>query len=199
MYKSVYYLLMRLREFRQAMKMPIFHTYQVERLFGNESKNLINTQLSRMAKRGDLVRLKRGVYRLAEAEVDELVLASWLYKPSYISLESVLQMMGVIPEVVGKVTSVTTVTSKEIKTGEGVFLYSKIAKELFFGYKKIRDEKSGLYYNLAETEKALLDWIYIRKIKGLEGERVDMSEMNKKKLRSYVKIYPKWVRKIINE
>jgi len=120
MYKSVYYLLMRLREFRQTMKMPIFYTYQVERLFGNESKNLINTQLSRMVKRGDLVRLKRGVYRLAEAEVDELVLAGWLYKPSYVSLESVLQMFGVIPEVVGKVTSVTTVTSKEIKTGEGV-------------------------------------------------------------------------------
>lgn len=199
MYKSVYYLLMRLREFRQTMKMPIFYTYQVVRLFESESKNLINTQLSRMVKRGDLVRLKRGVYRLAEAEVDELVLASWLYKPSYISLESVLQMMGVIPEVVGKVTSVTTVTSKEVKTGEGVFLYSKIAKELFFGYKKARDEKSGLYYNLAEPEKALLDWIYIRKIKGLEGERVDMSELDKKKLRSYAKIYPKWVRKVINE
>ena len=199
MYKSVYYLLMRLREFRQTMKMPIFYTYQVERLFGNESKNLINTQLSRMVKRGDLVRLKRGVYRLAEAEVDELVLAGWLYKPSYVSLESVLQMSGVIPEVVGKVTSVTTVTSKEVKTGEGVFLYSKIAKELFFGYEKVKDEKSGLYYNLAEPEKALLDWIYVRRVKSLEGERVDMSELNKKKLRSYVKIYPKWVRKVIDE
>ena len=152
-----------------------------------------------MVKRGDLVRLKRGVYRLAEAEVDELVLAGWLYKPSYVSLESVLQMCGVIPEVVGKVTSVTTVTSKEIKTGEGVFLYSKIAKELFFGYEKVKDEKSGLYYNLAEPEKALLDWIYVRRVKSLEGERVDMSELNKKKLRSYVKIYPKWVRKVIDE
>ena len=190
---------MRLREFRQAMKVPIFYTYQVERLFGNESKNLINTQLSRMVKRGDLTRLKRGVYRLAEIDVDELVLAGWLYKPSYISLESVLQMAGVIPEVVAQVTSVTTVTSKEIKTGEGVFLYSKIARELFFGYEKVRDDKSGLYYNVAEPEKALLDWIYIRKIKSLRSNRVDGGGLDKKKLKSYAKIYPKWVRKVINE
>jgi len=52
---------------------------------------------------------------------------------------------------------------------------------------------------LAEPEKALLDWIYVRRVKSLEGERVDMSELNKKKLRSYVKIYPKWVRKVIDE
>ncbi|MBU1070849.1 hypothetical protein KKG65_00365 [Patescibacteria group bacterium] len=190
---------MTLKQLGRAIETPIFYSYQVERLFFNEGKTMVNTQLSRLTKRGELVRLKRGVYKFADRELDDFVLAGWLYKPSYVSLESALQVAGIIPDVVGQITSVTTVTSKEIKTSVGMFLYSKLAKNLYFGYRKIKDEKSGLFYNMAEPEKALLDWIYIRGIRGLESTRVNRDDLNKKKLKDYSKIYPEWVRKVLYE
>ena len=145
------------------------------------------------------MRLKRGVYKFADKELDDFVLASWLYKPSYVSLESALQVTGVIPEVVDQITSVTTTTSRDVKTTLGMFLYSKLAKKLYFGYRKIKDEKSGLYYNMAEPEEALLDWIYIRGIRDLESTRINRDDLSKKKLKDYSKIYPEWVRKVLYE
>lgn len=179
------------------MATPVFFSHQVERLFFDEPKQQINTQLARMVKRGDLIRLKRGVYRLAEAEVDELVVASLLYWPSYVSLESALHNLGVLPDVPAQVTSVTPVTVKKIITAEGAFVYQKIKPELFFGFQKIKDEASRMYYNLAFLEKALLDWVYVRKIKSLETMRLDKALIDGSKLKQWSKFYPSWVRKVV--
>ena len=190
---------MQYRALKNQIKRPVFFDYQVEKLFTDEPKSQINIQLSRMVKREDLVRLKRGVFMFPDAEVDELVLANLLYDPSYVSLESDLNIAGVIPDITANVTSVTLVTSKTISTIKGVFLYSKIDKELFFGFQKIFDVNSKMYYNLALPEKALLDLIYIRRLKSLDEYRVDRSELRKTYLNKFSKKFPNWVRKVINE
>ena len=177
--------------------MPVFSRTDVLKLFPEEPVNQINTQLYRMIKRGDLIGLKRGLYIFPNLNMDEFVIANKLYKPSYVSLESALNVFGVIPDISSVVTSVTTVTSKKINTSLGNFKYSKINENLFFGYKSILDERSGFYYSIANPEKALLDLIYIRKVKNLSEYRVDLNNINQTELLNYSQHFPKWVRDVI--
>lgn len=190
---------MTFEELNRQLKTPVFTTKQIGLLFDKESKEKINIQLWRWEKQGKLIRLKKSIYKLVGRAIDDLVLAGILYKPSYVSLESALKIAGIIPEEVMELTSVTTTTSKKIKNTEGVFTWSKINKNLFFGFQKQKDPQSGLYYNLAEAEKALLDWVYIRKINNLSAFRINRDNLNKTKLTRYARLFPKWVRKVINE
>lgn len=188
---------MKLQNLKTNIKMPVFSRTDVLKLFPEEPVNQINTQLYRMIKRGDLIGLKRGLYIFPNLNIDEFVIANKLYKPSYVSLESALNVFGVIPDIYSVVTSVTTVTSKKINTSLGNFKYSKINENLFFGYKSILDERSGFYYSIANPEKALLDLIYIRKVKNLSEYRVDLNNVNQTELFNYSQHFPKWVRDVI--
>lgn len=190
---------MTFEQLNQAMGTAVFTTEQVNKIFPADSSDLINVQLNRFAGQNKLLRLKRGVYKFLDRQVDDMVVAGALYSPSYVSLESALKIYGLIDEEVMEITSVTTTTSKKISGHLGVFSYAKILKSMFFGYKKMVDPQSGIYYNLAEAEKALLDFIYIRKIKDLKNHRIDLAGLNKKKLLSYSKFFPAWVRKEIGE
>lgn len=181
------------------IKTPFFSRNDVAKLFPKESKNHINTQLYRMVKRDDLVGVKRGYYLFQGSKVDEFFIANRLYTPSYISLESVLNITGIIPDITSVVTNVTTITSIKLSTPVGNFVYSKISEKLFFGYTSILDRQSGLYYDIASPEKALLDFIYIRRIQNLIDSRVDISNLNKEVLNKYSIYFPKWVRKVIKD
>jgi len=198
MYTVVYYLLMRLKDLQHHLAIPIFSGTDVFKLFPNEPRIQINTQLNRMSLRGDLTGLKRNVYILPNAKIDEFVLANKLYGPSYVSLESALNTYGIIPDITANVTSVSPVTSKKISTPKGTFLYSKINKNLYFGFQNILDQSSGLYYQIATPEKALLDYIYIRKVRDIRENRVDLSGLNSKVLIKLSSYFPKWVREVLN-
>lgn len=190
---------MKLIDLLRHVTTPLFFDYQVERLFPSASKHQVNVQLARFVRAGALVRLKRGLYAFSHPQLDEFVLANWLYRPSYVSLESALNSYGIIPDVVPNVTSISPTTSKTITTPLGTFLYSKINQNLFFGYRSVTDPISGLAYFIAEPEKALLDYIYIRKINDLTTARVETENLDIKKLRALAKLLPARVRKIIDE
>jgi len=187
---------MRLKELKQRILTPIFYTYQLEKLF-DEPKSQINTQLARMVKRGDLVRLKRGVFIFSGMQADEFAVADCLFQPSYISLESALNSLGVMPDVFGQVTSITTITSRVFTNNWGTFSYSKIDKRLYFGFERIEDGDSQGYYNMALPEKALLDYLYIRRVSNLENQRIDFGPIEKKRLSKFAEPYPGWVRKAV--
>jgi len=157
-----------------------------------------NVQLARWHKAGKLIRLKRGVYQFADRQVEEFSMANFLYSPSYISLETALNNFGTIPDVSANVISISPVTTKIIKTVKGIFLYSKIDQALYFGWQKIKDG-SGIYYQIALPEKALLDWIYLRKISNLKEQRVDLSGLNRTRLKQFSRFFPGWVKGVINE
>jgi len=186
-----------LKDLRAKIKTPIFARSDVIKLFIKESQNQINTQLHRMIKRGDLVGVKRGLYSFPNTTLDEFVVANKLYTPSYVSLESALNVYGIFPDITAIVTSVTTTTSKKLNTPLGNYVYSKINKNLFFGYESVLDKESCFYYNIATPEKALLDFIYVRRIKNLEEFRVDMLVINKAILFNYLTYFPKWVGRVV--
>ena len=189
---------MRFEELKLKIKTPVFTSNDLSKLFPKEFESHINTQIHRMLARGDLLGLKRGVYVFTGANIDEFVLANKLYSPSYVSLESALNNYGLIPDVAASVTSVSPITSKKFSTPKGTFLYSKINKNLFFGFENKTDE-NGNYYQIALPEKALLDYIYIRKINNLAESRVDVISLNKRLLLSFSSHFPRFVGKVIEK
>ena len=181
---------------KEKIRGNIFSLIDVLHHFPDEKPTAIKTQLSRFLKKGLIFQIKRGLYCFDKENIDELILANKLYQPSYISLETALNYYGIIPDIPQEITSVTPITTKLIKTSLGRFSYTKIKRELFFGFKKIKSTKSKEYFQLAYPEKALLDYFYLRKIKNAADLRLDLKNIDINRYQKFLKSYPAWVAKI---
>lgn len=186
---------MKFQSLKQAITTNLFTLADVKKHFPESDDKKINMQLSRFKKRGLISSLKRGIYCFDLSQVNDLQLANKLHQPSYVSLETALHYYGIIPDVPQKTTCVSPTGPKEFKTKFGTFIYHKIKKDLFWGYNR---ETNGQTDNIliAEKEKALLDYFYLRKIKSTADLRLDLANFNNKTYRQYADQYPNWVRQI---
>ncbi len=127
----------------------------------------LEVQLSRWVKTGRLLKLKRGVYLLAEPhrrrEPQEFALSQALRSPSYVSLEKALEWHGLIPEGVPVVTSITTKSTATYQTPVGTFLFRHVLRSLFWGYEAIDQKPSSGF--MAHPEKALLDLFHVNRLR----------------------------------
>lgn len=187
---------MKYLDFKAKIKTNIFSVLDAQKYFSKEGASAIKTQLSRFAARGLIKSIKRGLYCFDPKTVDEFVLAHLLYQPSYISAESALHYFGIIPDIPQAVTSVTITTSKRIKSSLGLFLYSKIKSELFFGYDTIASPGSAHSFTIAQKEKALLDYLYLRKIRNIADARLRLDDFNWSRYRAWSKSFPAWVQAV---
>jgi predicted transcriptional regulator of viral defense system len=141
-----------------------------------ERRHTLTTQLHRWCKAGKLVPLRRGMYAFADqvrrGAVNPAELANHLYKPSYLSTYWALGYYGLIPERVVAFTSVTTRVPREFENALGLFRYSNLKRDAFFGY--VSTSMDGAKVLLAEPEKALLDLWHLEKG---EWDRARMTAM----------------------
>lgn len=152
------------------------------------SGNARYAQIKRALAKGDLIRLRRGVYRragyLEKVQAHPFEVAHYLYWPSYISLESALSFHGLIPEAIYNTTCVTTQRSKSFENFLGIYDYKRLPeKDFFIDVKRIQEQDS--MYFMANPWKALCDFVYCynKKWKGLkpavESLRLDLDDMPK--------------------
>jgi len=106
---------------------------------------------------GKLKRLHQGVY--AKGEFDPLELVNKLYKPSYISLETVLVKGGVVFQYYERIFAVSYLT-REVQVGEVAIQYRQIKKDVLTNMAGI-EVKEG--YFIATLERAFLDAVFIYK------------------------------------
>lgn len=130
---------------------------------------MVRNQVTQWVRKNLLIQLRRGVYILKEnqSRISKFALAHILYNPSYISLSSAMSFYGLIPDVVGQVTSITTKKTYAFKNEFGVFTFSHIKKEVFDCFIHQKDE-NGLDFFIAKPEKALIDYIYFNKVKTID-------------------------------
>lgn len=183
-------------ELQVKIKQNLFTLADVEKYFPQELAQTLRMQLTRFAKRKLIKQIKRGMYVFDSGKIDELELANLLYQPSYISLESALNYYGLIPDVPQAITSVNPTTSKKIVNDFGSFYYAKIKKELFFGFTQVVSPRSERLIRLAQKEKALLDYFYLRKLKQVEDLRLNLQTLDRRRYQQYVVSFPNWVQKI---
>lgn len=167
---------------KKIINYPIFTFSDLLKWFPEENPNTLKLEVSQWQKKGYLQRVKRGLYFLSEAEIqDSLFVASRIYTPSYISLETALNCYGLIPDVAQMITCVTPLTTAEFKTPFGTFFYRHLKSDYFFGFKTIRSKDRKYSYEIALPEKALLDFIYFNlsrfsKMESFEEERFEFGK-----------------------
>lgn len=131
---------------------------------GNVDPKLIRIQLSRWVKTGKIYQLRRGLYSIAppyqKTPPHPFLVANHLQKASYVSLQSALSYYGLIPEVVNKITSVSTGRPERLETPLGTYEFRHFKTEFLFGYQMV--ELGGQSAFVATPEKALLDLIYLQ-------------------------------------
>ncbi|MEA3351218.1 MAG: hypothetical protein U9Q82_11395 [Chloroflexota bacterium] len=133
---------------------------------GETSPYQVQRRLSDWTKVGKIFPLRRGLFVLPKEkrkiEPHPFLIANRLEAGSYISLEMALRYYNLIPEHVAQITSVTTGRPREWENEFGRFSYRHIHPRYFFGmeYRLIIEGQSAY---IAYPEKALLDFIYLRK------------------------------------
>lgn len=149
-----------MKELKQFGIIPIDYNVLSNLLSNHRSPK---DKISRLEKKGDIIRLKKGLYivspEISQQKVSRELIANHLYGPSYISLESALAFYGLIPEKVFTVRSVTTKRAKCFHTSLGNFDYVSMP-EAYYAI-GIRQEifKNEYAYLIASPEKAICDLI----------------------------------------
>ncbi len=141
---------------------PVFNNALL--MAGDVNPRLMRQQLSRWVKSGKVYQLRRGLYALAppyqKCKPHPFLVANYLQKGSYVSLQSALAHYSLIPEVTYVTTSVSHGRPERVETPLGVFEFRHVKRELLFGYElKDLGEQSAF---IATPEKALLDLIYLQ-------------------------------------
>jgi len=173
---------------------PVFTAQEAKNIFFRETN--LSVQISQWVKNGYIERIRKGLYVLAnrKKEISPMSLAEKIYPPSYLSLEFALNYYGIIPDIPGTYTSVSSRKTMSYKTDFGYFSYQKIKPEFFTGYQPLTEE--NVSFNLAYPEKAILDFFYLNK-RRLKPDPDFWNEMrideyfkfNKKMLDFYKKIF----------
>ena len=166
-------------DFTRALEeknLDIFSLSDLKLLFPSKSASLTRF-LSRHSKRNHLIRLKRGLYSLKKSLPDQLVLASILYQPSYISLESALSYYSVIPETIYSITSVSSKPTREFHVNGTSYTYNKIKRQAFSDY--IVQQQNKYSFLIAAKEKALADYLYFVSLgKKRVNDRIDWTKID---------------------
>jgi hypothetical protein len=179
----------------------------------NKSDDAKKSFLKRACQKGDLIRVRKGLYLLGDerrrSHYNSFVIANYMIDPSYVSLESALSFYGLIPEAVYTTTSVTTKVGSEIKTPIGQYSFSYLKTGYFnFGFYQIKEGEHK--YLIATPLKALIDYIVLKKkeyssVEELEEDlRFDFDEfltykkfVNIEKINEMLKVYKSYRLQVI--
>lgn len=171
----------------RSMGLRLFTPQDLRNVTGG-SEVALRFLITRAVKRGDLVKLRRELYALADNLPSDLEIANALYRPSYISFLFALAYYHLIPEAVYPVTCATTRTTTEFVVLGKSFRYHRLKRHAFGGYRQTRIE--GRLIWIAEPEKALVDTLYfvLRKKWGLP-ERLDTRKLSLKRALDYAALF----------
>ena len=132
-------------------------------------------KISGMLAKGDIVRVKKGLYILGESlrrrPFCRELLANLIYGPSYVSLEYALHYHGLTPERVETVTSVTCGRSRTFDSPVGTFSYRMISMEAFRTGMDRVELDDGRSFLIAIPEKALADRIVADRGAGISTQK----------------------------
>lgn len=132
-------------------------------------------KISAMLAKGDIIRIKKGLYILGESlrrrPFCRELLANLIYGPSYISLEYALHYHGLTPQRAETLTSVTCGRSRTFDTPVGTFSYRMIPLEAFRTGMDRVELDDGRSFLIAVPEKALADRIVADRGAGIATQK----------------------------
>jgi len=173
----------------------VFTIAELAQLFPGLSVKALKNRLYYYSKSGKLLRLHQGIY--AKKQYEPLELANKLYKPSYVSLETVLAKAGIIFQYYETVF-LTAYITRRVEIQGLTFQYRRLKPELLLNSQGVNNEQG---FFMASPERAFLDAVYIYKdyhfdnLAGLNWEKIkNLKSIYKNKafyqrLDQYYKLY----------
>lgn len=167
----------------QSQKTPLFSLNDFARILGIENRRTLYKKIQRLEDKKIIQRLIKGKYRFLLSTVNDFTLANFLYRPSYISLETALSFYGIITAFPYQITSITIQKTRSFDIDGKEFKFSRISPALFWGWEKKED------FLIAEKEKALLDYLYfgLKGIRDFDLDEIDTTEIDRQKLLSFAR------------
>lgn len=165
----------------------------------DENKASLSVQLTRLVNAGIITHAAREWYENPFNSPSAEEVAMVLRNPSYLSLEYALSKHGILSQRVYTLTLVTVKFPYTYRTDQREYEYHQINRSLFWGY-----QKEGMVLT-AESEKALLDLIYIRCVHTKEMDidalfslvdDMDVGELNLETLSKYAKSFDNRTRRV---
>ncbi len=142
----------------------------------------------RSVKRGVLVKLRNGLYSLADHLPSELVVANRLYEPSYLSFEWALSYYDLIPETTYVITSATSRPTRVLTTLDKTFEYHRVKASAFTGYEPVKI--GGETVLIATPEKAFVDTCYLSDLrKRPVNDRLDLHTVNWRRVEACARLF----------
>lgn len=158
----------------------VFTFKDVVLLWGESDVNFVKKKIHRYVKVGKLHSIRRGIYS-KDKNYDKYELATRIYTPSYISLETVLGAAGITFQLYGQIFALSY-TTKEIECDGQKYSYKKIKDTILTNQAGIETRGN---YSIASPERAFLDCLYLNKDYHFDN----LSALNWKKVYELLPMY----------
>jgi len=173
-------------------KNTIFKFKDLTLVWKEENKEKVKKRIHRYIKSGKMNSIRRGIYS-KDNDYNKDELATKIYIPSYISLETVLGRSDVIFQYY-KSIFVVSYLSREVVIDGQKYIYKKIKDDILNNQSGIKHEDG---YSIATPERAFLDILYLHKnyyfdnLLALNWEKIHdiLPIYNSKKMNRMVKMF----------
>lgn len=131
------------------------------------NEKLIYDVVTQLAKRGWLVRIKRGLYAISDLStrgvlsLSSYLVANLLVTESYVSFEAALQQYGMFDQLTNKVVSISLKAYKTVRLHNTEYRFVKTKTDYYFGWQEVLIDNKTV--RLATAEKALIDMVNFHK------------------------------------
>ena len=166
---------------------PVVDIGSLRRFLGRkQDSDYIYTVINNLIKGREIEKLTKGYYTIH----DEITLIVFCFKPSYLGLQDAMSLHGIWEQE----TVPIVLTTRKVRTGirkvMGLnVLIRRIDRKYFFGFDYY---KSGnFYFPYSDIEKTFIDMVYFKQYMDKEVLRVFKRKIDRRKLESYLKAYPK--------
>ena len=136
-------------------KSTVFTTREISLLLNDPNRDSLKSKINYYVKKGVLKQVRRGIY--VKAEYDRFELATKIYVPSYVSLETVLKEEGVVFQHYEKIFVVSYLTRSIVVDGYSI-MFRKIKNKLLLNSLGLIMKEN---YSIATKERAFLDSLYL--------------------------------------
>lgn len=141
-----------------SSKSTVFTAKDLALLWSETDTNLVKRRAYRYVKSGKLHAVRRGIYT-KDKNYDRLELATKIYTPSYISMETVLAKEGIIFQHYSQIF-VASYLTREITCDGEIYVFRKFRDSVLTNLAGIEKKE---HYFIASKERAFLDMVYLHK------------------------------------
>lgn len=121
-----------------------------------QSKNVIKSTLSRLAKQNKIFKIKKGYYSLEK--IDNKFLLSKTFNDTYIGLNSALEYYQSTTQRFNNLDLITKKIKNTQKINDTKIRFHKVKDKMFFGYEKQTIGKNSIF--ISDVEKTVIDCCY---------------------------------------